>query len=403
MNTVIRKKPIYLDYAATTPADPVVVATMLEFLGPDSLYANPASVTHGPGRAARKVVEEARASIAELINATPDEVIFTSGATESDNLALIGAARYHQSRGRHLITTRIEHKAVLDTARALEAEGFQVTYLTPDEAGHIHPQMVEEAIRPDTILVSVMHVNNEVGVVEDIAEIGRRLEDREILFHVDAAQSVGKIPVDVDAAHVDLLSMSSHKVYGPKGMGALYVRHSPAVGLEPLIHGGGHERGLRSGTLATHQIAGMGKAFELARNRLVEDHRRIEAQAERLLAGLENLGGVHLNGCRIHRSGNIINVSFDDVAGDGLLYFLSDVAASTGSACSSANSEPSYVLRAMGCSAERARASLRLSIGRFTTDEEITSAIEHIGQAVNSLRAISGGLRRKACSRDDAA
>ncbi|MGH8428463.1 MAG: aminotransferase class V-fold PLP-dependent enzyme [Gammaproteobacteria bacterium] len=383
------KTPVYLDYAATTPVDPAVVEAMLGYLGPDGCFANPASVTHAAGRTARKAVEAARAEIAALVGAEAQEIIFTSGATESDNLALKGVMRCCGTRGR-LVTARTEHKAVLDTAHRLEAEGFALTCLTPEPDGRIDPAALAEAIRDDTVLVSIMLVNNEIGVIQDIAALGTVCRERGVLFHVDAAQAAGKVPIDLASLPVDLMSFSGHKLYGPKGIGALYVRHAPDVRLEAMVHGGGHERGLRSGTLATHQIVGMGRAFAIARERFAEDAEHARRLTTRLHEGLASLGGVQVNGpADNQRAGHILNLAFDGIVTDTLLYFLSDVSVSTGSACSSASQAPSYVLKALGLSDARARASLRMSVGRFTTEDEVDFAVEHIGSAVQRLRAMA--------------
>ena len=390
MNTHSPDKVIYLDYAATTPVDPRVVQAMLPFLGPEGCFANPASVSHAAGRSAREAVENARAQIAGLVGAQPEEIIFTSGATESDNLALQGVLHCCDGGKGHLVTEKCEHKAILDTAHALENDGHSVTYLTPQPDGRILPQQVAEVIRDDTRLVSIMLVNNEIGVVQDIAAIGTECRKRGVLFHVDAAQGAGKVPINLAELPVDLMSFSGHKLYGPKGIGAFYVRKSPEVRLDACMHGGGHERGFRSGTLATHQIVGMGKAFEVARERFDEDAAHNRALTQRLRDGLLKLGGVHVNGPdEAHRAGHIINLSFDDIVSDTLLYLLTDVAVSTGSACSSASRAPSYVLKAIGLSDERARSSLRLSVGRFTTEQDIDHAIEHIGAAVTRLRSMA--------------
>jgi len=382
--------PVYLDYAATTPADPAVVEAMVPYLGLEGCFANPASISHAAGRTARQAVEQARSEIAALVNAAPEEIVFTSGATESDNLALKGVVHSRGMSGAHVVTSRIEHKAVLDAARSIEADGGAVTYLRPEADGRIPPERVAEAIRPETVLVSIMLVNNEIGVIEDIAAIGAVCREHGVLFHVDAAQGAGKVPVDLARVPVDLMSFSGHKLYGPKGIGALYVRRAPEVRLDALVHGGGHEQGLRSGTLATHQIVGMGKAFAIARERLAEDAAHCGRLSAQLLEGLQRLGGVHVNGpAAEHRAAHILDLAFDGIVADSLLYFLTDVAVSTGSACSSGSRAPSYVLKAIGLSDERARSSLRVSVGRFTTDEEIAFAVEHIGAGVERLRAMA--------------
>ncbi len=390
--------PVYLDYAATTPADPAVVEAMLPYLGPEGCFANPASVTHAAGRTARKAVESARAEIAALVGAEPREIIFTSGATESDNLALKGVVR-HAGEKAPLVTDRIEHKAVLDTAHELEREGHPVTFLAPGADGRIDANALRDAICDDTALVSVMLVNNEIGVVQDIAELGAACRERGVLFHVDAAQAAGKLPIDLAELPVDLMSLSGHKLYGPKGIGALYVRHAPEVRLDPMIHGGGHESGCRSGTLATHQIVGMGRAFAIAGERLNEDAAHCRRLTDRLREGLLALGDAGVNGPDgEHRAPHILNLYFDRVVNETLLYFLTDVSVSTGSACSSASHAPSYVLKAIGCSDARARASLRLSVGRFTTMDEVEFAIGHIGAAIERVRDLAPAAAQKECT-----
>ena len=378
---------IYLDYAATTPLDPGVAQRMAACLTLDGLFANPASA-HAPGRAARKAVEEARAQVAALVNAAADEIVFTSGATEADNLAIKGLAHFERQKGRHIITSRIEHKAVLDACKQLEKEGFEVSWLKPDAQGLIQPEAVKAALRSDTILVSIMHANNELGTVNDIAAIGALLKDHGARFHVDAAQSAGKIAVDLKQLDVDLMSFAAHKVYGPKGMGALYVRREPRVNLEPLIHGGGHERGLRSGTLATHQIVGMGEAFRLARELLPEEGPRITALRERLWRGLQRIEGALLNGHPSQRLPGILNVSFPGVEGESLLYACEALAVSSGSACNAADQEPSYVLRALGRDDQLAGSSLRFSLGRYSTEADVDKAIEIVTQQYQRLFAL---------------
>ncbi len=365
--------------------DPRVAERMAGCLTRDGLFANPASA-HAPGRAARRAVEEARGQIAALVNAQAQEIVFTSGATEADNLAIKGVAHFERQRGRHIITSRIEHKAVLDACKQLEKEGFEVTWLKPDADGLIQPEAVQAALRPDTILVSIMQANNELGTVNDIAAIGRVLAGHGARFHVDAAQSVGKIPIDLKSLDVDLMSFSGHKVYGPKGIGALYVRREPRVNIEPLIHGGGHERGLRSGTLATHQIVGMGTAFALAREELPAESARLVALRERLGQGLQVLGAL-LNGHPSQRLPGILNLSFPGVEGESLLYACEALAVSSGSACNSASQEPSYVLRALGRDDELAGASLRFSLGRYSTEAEVDQAIEIVGREYRRLAA----------------
>jgi cysteine desulfurase len=383
------KLPIYLDYAATTPLDPRVAEAMAECLREPSLQGNPSSVGHEYGRRARARIEQARAQVAAAIGARPECIVWTSGATESNNLALFGVARFHADRGRHIVSSRTEHKAVLDALKQLEAEGFQVTYLKPGRDGIVRPEQVAEALRPDTQLVSLMHVNNELGVIQDIAAVGRLCREKGIAFHVDAAQSVGKLPIDVQAMNVDLMSLTAHKVYGPKGIGALYVRRRPPLGLRPIIFGGGQELGLRSGTLATHQIVGMGVAFELAERERAEDVARIGALRERLWRGLAQLPDVELNGHPDERVCNVLNVSFHGVEGESLQFALRDIAVSTGSACASASDEPSYVLRALGRSDHLAQSSLRFSLGRFTTEQEIDAAIAAVTREVTRLRELA--------------
>jgi cysteine desulfurase len=381
-------KPIYLDYAATTPVDPRVVECMVGCLGPDGCFANPASSSHGPGREARNRVEAARREVAAMLGAVPPEIIWTSGATESNNLAIKGAARFHADRGRHIVTSRTEHKAVLDTCRQLEKEGWQVTYVTPGPGGVVGPAQVEAALRPDTVLVSVMYVNNEIGTINDVAAIGTLCRERGVLFHVDAAQAAGKLPLRVDEICADLLSLSGHKVYGPKGIGALYLRGSPKSRLEPLIHGGGHEWGMRSGTLATHQIVGMGEAFRIAAAEQAEEAVRLAGLRRRLWDGIATLGGVQLNGDAERRVAGILNVSFEGVEGESLLFGLRELAVSSGSACTSASREASYVLRALGRDDQLAQSSLRFSVGRFTTAEDVDRAAAIVRKQVQRLRAL---------------
>ena len=384
------KRQIYLDYAATTPVDPRVAAKMMECLTIDGNFGNPASRSHGYGWMAEEAVETARQQVADLVNADPREIVWTSGATESNNLAIKGAAHFYQSKGKHLISSKIEHKAVLDTCRQLEREGFEVTYLDPEPGtGLITAAMVEAALRPDTILVSLMHVNNEIGTITDLAEIGRLTRARGVLLHSDAAQSTGKLPIDLEALPVDLMSFSAHKTYGPKGIGALYVRRKPRVRLEAQMHGGGHERGFRSGTLATHQIVGMGEAFRIAREEGAAEQARLRVLRDRLLAGLQELEQVFVNGSLEQRIAGNLNISFNFVEGESLIMALKDLAVSSGSACTSASLEPSYVLRALGLSDELAHSSIRFSIGRFTTDADIDFVIGHAQGAVNKLRELS--------------
>jgi len=383
------KTPIYFDYAATTPVDPRVAQKMSECLLAEGKFGNPASRSHKFGWEAEEAVEVARRQVADLVNCDPREIVWTSGATESDNLAIKGVAHFYKSKGQHIITSKIEHKAVLDTCRQLEREGFEVTYLEPGEDGLVTPESVEASIREDTTIVSIMHVNNEIGVVNDIAAIGEITRNHKVFFHVDAAQSVGKMKIDLEDLKVDLMAFSAHKVYGPKGVGALYVRRKPRVRLEAQIHGGGHERGMRSGTLATHQLVGMGEAFRIANEEMNAESERITALRERLLDGLENMEEVYVSGDMDHRVPGIINMSFNYVEGESLIMSLPDLAVSSGSACTSASLEPSYVLRALGMNDELAHSSLRFSIGRFTTEEDVDQAITSVRTAVNKLRELS--------------
>ncbi|HWK54759.1 MAG TPA: IscS subfamily cysteine desulfurase [Hyphomicrobiales bacterium] len=381
--------PIYFDYSATTPVDPRVAKAMMDCLTQEGNFGNPASRSHVFGWKAEEAVEQARQYVADLVNCDPREIVWTSGATESDNLALKGAAHFYQSKGKHIITSQIEHKAVLDSCRQLEREGFEVTYLAPGTDGLIQPEAVEAAIRPDTILVSLMHVNNEIGVINDIKAIGAITRAKKVLFHVDAAQSTGKVDIDVEAMNVDLMSFSAHKTYGPKGIGALYVRRKPRVRLEAQMHGGGHERGFRSGTLATHQIVGMGEAFRIAKAEMHEENQRILALRDRLLKGLEDIEEVYVNGDLTQRVASNLNISFNFVEGESLIMALKDLAVSSGSACTSASLEPSYVLRALGRNDELAHSSLRFTIGRFTTEADIDYAVGKIREAVAKLRELS--------------
>ena len=379
---------IYLDYAATTPMDPKVAERMATCLTLDGLFANPASA-HAPGRQARAAVEQARSQVAALVNAKPQEIVFTSGATEADNLAIKGVAHFERARGKHIVTSRIEHKAVLDACKQLEREGFEVTWLKPDADGLIQPESVRAALRPDTVLVSIMQANNELGTVNDIAAIGRLLKGHGARFHVDAAQSAGKLPIDLARLDVGLMSFAAHKVYGPKGIGALYVRREPRVNLEPLIHGGGHEQGMRSGTLATHQIVGMGEAFRLALEHMPEEALRLTALRERLWQGLKRIEGVLLNGHPSQHLPGILNLSFPGVEGESLLYACDKLAVSSGSACNSASQEPSYVLRALGRDDQLAGASLRFSLGRYTTEAEVDEAVEIVTREYRRLVALA--------------
>lgn len=383
--------PVYLDYAATTPVDPRVAQKMGECLLTTGKFGNAASRSHKYGWEAEEAVEVARRQVADLVNCDPREIVWTSGATESDNLAIKGVAEFYKTRARHIITSSIEHKAVIDTCKHLERQGWEVTWLEPEPDGLITPQMVADAIREDTILVSIMHVNNEIGVVNDIAAIGEICRERKVFFHVDAAQSAGKIEIDLATLEVDLMSFSAHKVYGPKGCGALFVRRQPRVRLEAQIHGGGHERGMRSGTLATHQVVGMGEAFRIARQELGEESARITGLRQKLLDGLDDIEQIRINGNMQQHVPGIVNVSFAYVDGEALIMSLTDVAVSTGSACTSASIEPSYVLRAIGLDDELAHSSIRFSIGRFTTEEEIDHALAQIHEVVARLRENSPG------------
>jgi len=381
--------PIYLDYSATTPVDPRVAEQMMHYLTLQGKFGNPASRSHKFGWEAEQAVETAREQVAALVNADPKEIVWTSGATESNNLALKGAAHFYQKKGKHLVTSKTEHKAVLDTCRALEKEGFEVTYLDPEPTGLIDLEKLAAAIRPDTILVSLMHVNNEIGVITDIAAIGQLTRSKGVLFHVDAAQSAGKIPIDLAQLQVDLMSFSAHKMYGPKGIGALYVRRKPKVRLEAMIHGGGHERGLRSGTLATHQCVGMGEAFRIAREEMGSETIRLKQLRDKLWDGLKDMEQIFINGDLTQRIPGNLNISFNFVEGESLLMGLRDLAVSSGSACTSATLEPSYVLRALGRSDELAHSSIRFTLGRFTTEADIEYAIPLIRKEVAKLRELS--------------
>ncbi len=383
------KKPIYLDYSATTPVDPRVAEKMCRYLTLDGEFGNPASRSHSFGWKAEEAVEEARAQVARLIGADPKEIVWTSGATESDNLAIKGAAHFYSNKGKHIITCKTEHKAVLDTCRQLEREGFTVTYLDPEANGLIDIKKLEAAIRPDTILISIMHVNNEIGVIQDIPAIGKLTRARGIIFHSDAAQSAGKVPIDVNAMNVDLMSLSAHKVYGPKGIGALYVRRKPRVRLEAQMHGGGHERGMRSGTLPTHQIVGMGEAFRIAREEMPAESERLGKLRDRLIEGFKDIEEVYINGDLAHRIPGNLNVSFNFVEGESLIMALKDLAVSSGSACTSASLEPSYVLRALGRNDELAHSSIRFTLGRFTTETDVEYTIELVKEKIIKLRELS--------------
>ena len=381
--------PIYLDYLSTTPVDPRVVAAMTACMSTEGVYGNAASRSHVFGWKAEEAVENARGQVAELINADPREIVWTSGATESDNLAIKGVAHFYHKKGKHIVTSKIEHKAVLDTCRQLEREGYEVTYLDPDEQGLTTPEMVQAALREDTILASVMHANNEIGVVNDIAGIGEICRAAGVLFHVDGAQGVGKIPVDMEQMKVDLLSMSAHKMYGPKGVGALYVRRKPRVRLEAQMHGGGHERGMRSGTLATHQLVGFGEAARIAHEEMAAESAQLEELRERFWDAISDIPEVYINGDRNQRLPGALNVSFAFVEGESLIMSLRDLAISSGSACTSASLEPSYVLRALGLNDEMAHSSLRFSFGRFTTEAEVDHAVQCVRHAVEKLRELS--------------
>ncbi|MCG5101652.1 IscS subfamily cysteine desulfurase [Pasteurella multocida subsp. multocida] len=383
------KLPIYLDYAATCPVDERVAKKMMEYLTVEGNFGNPASRSHKFGWQAEEAVDVARNHIADLIGADSREIVFTSGATESDNLAIKGAAHFYQSKGKHIITCKTEHKAVLDTCRQLEREGFEVTYLNPKSDGLIDLEELKNAMRDDTILVSIMHVNNEIGVIQDIAAIGELCRARKILFHVDATQSVGKLPINLAELKVDLMSMSSHKLYGPKGIGALYVSRKPRVRLEAIIHGGCHERGMRSGTLPVHQIVGMGEAYRICKEEMASEMPRLKALRDRLYNGLKDIEETYVNGSMEHRLDSNLNISFNYVEGESLMMALRDIAVSSGSACTSASLEPSYVLRALGLNDELAHSSIRFTLGRYTTEEEIDYTIELVKNAVAKLRELS--------------
>ncbi|EKN4705268.1 IscS subfamily cysteine desulfurase [Yersinia ruckeri] len=383
------KTPIYLDYSATTPVDPRVAEKMMQYLTLDGIFGNPASRSHRFGWQAEEAVDIARNDIAALVGADPREIVFTSGATESNNLAIKGAANFYQKKGKHIITCKTEHKAVLDTCRQLEREGFEVTYLAPQSNGIIDLKQLEATMREDTILVSIMHVNNEIGVVQDIATIGEMCRRRGIIFHVDATQSVGKLPIDLGTLKVDLMSFSAHKIYGPMGIGALFVRRKPRIRLEAQQHGGGHERGMRSGTLPVHQIVGMGEAYRIAKEEMESESQRLSSLRKRLWDGLKDIEEVYLNGDLEYGAPNILNVSFNYVEGESLIMALKDLAVSSGSACTSASLEPSYVLRALGMSDELAHSSIRFSLGRFTTEAEIDYTIALVRKSIGRLRELS--------------
>ncbi len=381
------KFPIYLDYSATTPVDPRVAKSMMQYIVED--FGNPASRSHMYGWKAEEAVEEARENVARLIGADAKEIVWTSGATESNNLAIKGAAHFYQSKGKHLITMSIEHKAVLDTCRELERQGFEVTYLDPEPNGLLDLEKLKAAIRPDTILVSIMYVNNEIGVIQDIPAIGELCRSKGIIFHVDAAQATGKVAIDLNVLKVDLMSLCAHKTYGPKGIGALYIRRKPRVRLEAQMHGGGHERGFRSGTLATHQIVGMGEAFRYAREEMAAENERIRMLRDRLMQGLAQMEEVYINGDMDHRVPHNLNMSFNFVEGESLIMAIKEIAVSSGSACTSASLEPSYVLRALGRSDELAHSSIRFTLGRFTTEEEVDYAIKLLSAKIGKLRDLS--------------
>ena len=380
---------VYLDYSASTPVDPRVAEEMCKYLTMDGVFGNPASRSHQFGWDADEAVENARANIAALVNANPKEIVWTSGATESDNLAIKGVAHFNQRRGKHIITMKTEHKAVLDSCRQLEREGYEVTYLEPETDGLLDLANFRDAIRPDTTVVSIMHVNNEIGVVQDIAAIGEICRENKIIFHVDAAQSAGKIAIDLAELKVDLMSFSAHKIYGPKGIGALYVQRRPRIRIEAQMHGGGHERGMRSGTLAPHQCVGMGEAFRLAKEEMQADNEKLAALRQRFIDGFSDMEEVYINGSLEQRVAGNLNISFNFVEGESLMMSMKDLAVSSGSACTSASLEPSYVLRALGRSDELAHSSLRLSMGRFTTEADIDLAIEQVRAAVEKLRDLS--------------
>ncbi|WP_341315023.1 IscS subfamily cysteine desulfurase [Paraburkholderia sp. IMGN_8] len=387
MNNDIPHLPIYMDYSATTPVDPRVVDKMIPYLREQ--FGNPASRSHSYGWDAERAVEEARENVAALVNADPREIIWTSGATESDNLAIKGAAHFYKSKGKHIVTVKTEHKAVLDTCRELEREGFEVTYLDVKDDGLIDLDVFKAALRPDTILVSVMSVNNEIGVIQDIEAIGEITREKGIIFHVDAAQATGKIEIDLQKLKVDLMSFSAHKTYGPKGIGALYVRRKPRIRIEAQMHGGGHERGMRSGTLATHQIVGMGEAFRIAREEMATENERVRMLRDRLLRGLSEMEEVYVNGDMEKRVPHNLNISFNFVEGESLIMAVKDVAVSSGSACTSASLEPSYVLRALGRNDELAHSSIRFTVGRFTAEQDVDYVINLLKTKISKLRDLS--------------
>lgn len=383
------KLPIYMDYAATTPVDPRVAEKMMQYLTLDGIFGNPASRSHRFGWQAEEAVDIARNQIADLIGADAREIVFTSGATEADNLAIKGAAHFYQSKGKHIITCKTEHKAVLDTCRQLEREGYEVTYLAPETNGLIDLNKLQQAMRDDTVVVSIMHVNNEIGVIQDIEKIGEICRSRGIVFHVDATQSVGKVPINLAKLKVDLMSFSSHKLYGPKGIGGLYVRRKPRIRIEAQMHGGGHERGMRSGTLPVHQIVGMGEAYRIAKEEMNSEMARLQTLKQRLWDGLKDIDEVYLNGSMEQSVSNILNVSFAYVEGESLMMALKDLAVSSGSACTSASLEPSYVLRALGLNDELAHSSIRFSLGRFSTEAEVDYVVKLLHDSIGKLRELS--------------
>ena len=385
----MNNKPIYMDYSATTPVDKRVAEVMMKYLTMDGDFGNSGSRSHYYGWQAEDAVDKARKQVADLVGADPKEIVWTSGATESDNLAIKGVAQFYQKKGKHIITLKTEHKAVLDTCRQLEREGFELTYLDPDSNGILNLDVLKNAIREDTTLVTIMHVNNEIGVIQDIEAIGNLCREHKVYFHVDAAQSAGKVEIDLSKLPVDLMSFSAHKIYGPKGIGALYVRRKPRVRIESQMHGGGQERGMRSGTLAVHQIVGMGEAFAVAKEQMADDIQRISKLKDRLVAGFSDMEEVVINGDLHQRYPGIMNISYNYVEGESLMMAISDIAVSSGSACTSASLEPSYVLRALGLSDELAHSSIRFSIGRFTTEEDIDRAIELVRSKVEKLRDLS--------------
>ena len=383
------QKTIYLDYASTTPVDPRVASKMMQYLTPDGEFGNPASRSHRYGWKADDAVEEARSHVANLVNCDPREIVWTSGATEADNLAIKGVARFYKSKGNHIITSKIEHKAVLDPCRQLEREGFEVTYLDPNDGGVITPEAIKDAMQENTILVSVMHINNELGTLNDLEEIGKITREAGAFFHVDAAQSTGKVDINLSKLPVDLMSFSAHKTYGPKGIGALFVRRKPRVRIEALIHGGGHERGMRSGTLPTHQIVGMGEAFKIAKEEMESDHTKIKSYHEKFLKEAMKIEHAYINGDVNNKVPNILNISFNFVEGESLIMGLKDIAVSSGSACTSASLEPSYVLRALGRKDELAHSSIRFSFGKFTSDDDIRDTLAILNKVVDRLRELS--------------